>query len=142
MVDVLNFRMESDAHTMNLVWVRLLSFSLAVSTIAGCDEQTSAVTTPADFDGRLKAADHLDSEDERDDAFARIAIDAADAGISDVAQKAVGLIRSETLRDHTATDAVARLMAIGQSTAAFDVAALIRSESLRSDTLANIAAGD
>ena len=128
---------------------RLFLLLLLVACFAlGCVDQSTSTgignstTTHENFAARLKIANAILANSERDATLAVIANDAAKAGISDVTIDAVTAIQSNNLRDKTCAEASVLLAKAGGVADASNVAKLIQLNSLRDQTLTRIARGD
>lgn len=104
------------------------------------------VTTPATSPStaaaaRLSAALAIGGNNERDDALAKVATDAAAQTDASIATQAVDAIASVNTHDETAARAALSLSK-SQPAAAGELAGKIRSNNLRDATLAKIAKGE
>jgi hypothetical protein len=126
----------------------LLSICAAL-LMAGCKPGRSGASsasarTPAtvDFKARLDAAKGITFANERDQALAAVAKDAARGGEASVTKQAVANIMFTTAKDETAADCALKLAAAGQGAAANDVARMITFTTVRDATLKKLAAGN
>ena len=118
---------------------------LALSIVsAGCKEsRREAKETPpagdSSLSSRLAAANAIGNNAKKDDALAKLAADAAQAGDALVVKEALKGMGSMTLRDTTAAEAARRLAAAGKGEDAVEVAKSIGRMDLRDETLQAIA---
>lgn len=131
----------------------LLCGLLSLCLLPGCNrpEPTESTATPPTkpaatndqaFKVRIQAAQEIASLTARDEAFSKIAQDAAGAGSTATVIKAVQEIASLSQRDQTAAAAALALAKSGQAAGSVEVAKLIASLSLRDDTLKRLAKGE
>ena len=96
----------------------------------------------AELTGRFEAASEIKADQLRENAFAKLAVDAATAGETDIATKSLAAIRSDSLREDR-TYKVAMLLAnVGKTEAAVVVAKSLKADTLREQALSKIANGD
>jgi hypothetical protein len=99
----------------------------------------SAGKNGASFNTRLDAVDAISDTDHRDEAFRKVAEDAAAAGEAAIAQTAMSKIADADLRDETAGVCAARLARAGRGAEAIEVAKSIADADLRDETLSQLA---
>jgi hypothetical protein len=94
------------------------------------------------FSERMKSASGISEMTVRDEAFSKLASEAADAGDATAVRKALGSISSMTSKDAAASECALKLAGKGQYSDARQVAAMIGAMTLRDDTLRKIAGGE
>ena len=92
--------------------------------------------------GRLGAAKGIHDVAEKDKALARVARDAADAGVAEIADQGLAAMHDVSVKDKAAYAAALRLAKAGKTEAAAATARAIHDVSLKDKTLAKIATGD
>jgi len=112
----------------------------------GCEPSRTETKPPptagaAGLASRLSAANAIGGSTERDDALAKVSVDAAQAGEGAIVKTAIQQIGSTSVMDTAAADAARRLAAAGKGEDAVAVAKSIGSSSIRDETLKAIATG-
>lgn len=115
--------------------------SAGAANEAGVTPPTSSQSSP-DFSGRLGAALGIFDSNEKDQALAAVARDAADAGDAATVEQALTGMFDTTLKDQAAYSAALRLAKVQKSAAATATANAIFDSTLRDKTLSKIAKGD
>ena len=110
----------------------------------GCEPSRTETKPPptagtAGLASRLSAANAIGGSTERDDALAKVSVDAAQAGEGAIVKTALQQIGSTSIRDKAAADSARRLAAAGEGADAVEIAKSIGSTSLRDETLKAIA---
>ena len=105
----------------------------------GACEKESA--TSGSLHARLEAAKTIGSQEPRDEALAKVAIDAAEAKEADVATQAVQKIGDQHQRDNTARTCALTLSKNGEAKAATIIAQGIGDQAVRDNTLKEVAKG-
>jgi hypothetical protein len=113
----------------------------STNTPATTDTSTPAKTSNK-FTVRFEAASAIMSDASRQDAFAKLAIEAAVAGDSDVAKKSLAEIPSDALREDSKYKCVIYLANVGKGEDAIAIAKTIASDAQREKALTKIANGD
>jgi hypothetical protein len=103
--------------------------------------EASARTNAASLAERLNAATQISSLSARDDALARVAVDAAKAKQTTVTKAAVQGIGTVSIKDRIAEECALALTKAGETAAARETAAFISSLTVRDRTLGAIAKG-
>lgn len=131
----------------------LLCGLLSLGLLSGCNrsepvgvsapvEKQPAAAGDQTFKARLQAAQEIASLSARDEAFSKVALDAAGAGNTATVIQAVQGIASLSERDRAAAAAALALTKSGQAAGGVEVAKLIASLNLRDDTLKRLAKGE
>jgi cell division protein FtsB len=94
------------------------------------------------FAARLVAANSLNSLNDQQDAFAKLAVDAATWGEAKIVNDALGRINSSTIHQESTYKAAIRLAAAGQEEEAVALAKKINSLTEQQKALLKIARGD
>ena len=130
----------------------LVTCALLAALHAGCEKRTSAprdpsTTTAASVEAsplaaRLEAAMQIASNDARDDALRKIALDAAKAKDAAITKVGVGRILGDSRRERTAEETALIFAQAGMHRTAKELAQLIASNDARDRTLSAIAKGE
>ena len=130
----------------------LVTCALLAALHAGCEKRTSATrdsstTTATAVEAsplapRLEAAMQIASNDARDAALRKIALDAAKANDAAITKAVVGRILGDSLRERTAEEAALIFAQAGMHRTAKELAQLIASNDARDRTLSAIAKGE
>jgi hypothetical protein len=94
------------------------------------------------FAVRFDAASALTGDTLKQETFAKLAIDAATAGNSDIAKKSLAAIQSDNVRGNSAYKCALLLAKAGQGEDAIAIAKSLASDNQREKALAKIASGD
>ena len=94
------------------------------------------------FAARLSAANSLNSLNDQQDAFAKLAVDAATWGETKIVNDALGKINSSTIHQESMYKAAIRLAAAGQEDEAVALAKKLNSQTDSQRALLKIARGD
>jgi hypothetical protein len=105
-------------------------------------DTTTPTKTSNNFTVRFDAASAIMSDASRQDAFAKLAIEAAFAGDSDVAKKSLAEIKSDAVREDSAYKCAIYLAKVGKGEDALAIAKSIASDAQREKALTKIANGD
>ncbi len=120
--------------------LHIVSFVVFGYLTVGCTNHSA--DDEGEFATRLKAAGAVRGTDDREEAFSKIALDAAEANRPEVVMKCLGGISTVDLRDQTASKAAVRLANAGAEKAALKTAGVILNTGLRDETLKRIANPD
>ncbi len=122
----------------------LVLATLFIASISGCDSRNPPhqSTAAGNLASRLEAAKAIHDVEERDKALAKVALDAADACDSAVANQALAAMHDVSDKDKAAYSAALRLAKAGNADAAVATAKIIHDTELKDKTLAKIAKGD
>jgi hypothetical protein len=115
--------------------------SRSINSPATTDTSTPAKTSN-NFTVRFEAASALTSDASRQDAFTKLAIEAALVGDSDVAKKSLAGIMSDAIREDAKYKCVIYLAKVGRGEDALAIAKTIASDAQREKALMKIANGD
>jgi hypothetical protein len=121
---------------------------LAPTHDAGCVEQTDSarVTPVADpesrFSARLEAARQVTDPMQKNRVMAKLAGDAAEAGLGELVKQCVITISDPLLRNTNAANCALKLAKAGQEPAALELARLMSDPLQRNEVLAKVAMGE
>jgi hypothetical protein len=113
----------------------------AVTTRAASRPAERAPLTKEDAEFRLSAASKISNVNTKSEAFQRVALDAADAGLEDVVKKALDGIANFTTKSDAAGQCALKLARAGKRAAAIAVAESIPQVNQRDATLKKLAEG-
>jgi len=107
----------------------------------GCNSSSNS-GGDSPFASRYDAANAIQITNERDAAFAKLAVDAGEAGDGDIVKKCIKAIQVVNTKDDAAYNAALKLAKSGNGPAATEVAKLIQITTKRDAALSKIAKGD
>ena len=116
--------------------MKYLLLLLVVALFSACQKQSS---TAASLRGRLDAASSIMDVASRDEAFAKLATDAAEAKNAEVSKQAIGSILSVNTKDHAAEAAALALAKQAETSSATEIARMILDTTIRDRTLKAVA---
>ena len=107
----------------------------------GSTRPSDSAPITIELKARLEAAKAITFSNDRDQALAAVARDAAKAGDATVTKAALGAINFTAVKDETAADCALKLAAAKQGTSANEVANMISFTTIRDATLKKLASG-
>jgi hypothetical protein len=111
------------------------------AAVAAADHNSQRPAQPS-FTTRFEAASQLTSDNAQQEAFAKLALDAAKGGDVEMAKKSLGRITSDNVREDITYKFVLIFGKAGDSEKALAFAKTLTSDNQRQDALAKIANGD
>jgi hypothetical protein len=108
---------------------------------ADCNLDQPVAQSRIDWSTRLELVSAIGDSDQRDEAYAKVARDASEAGEVAAVQTAVDGIEDSDQRDETAAACVANLAKAGKHAEAIEIANAIADNDQRDETLARLATG-
>jgi hypothetical protein len=113
----------------------------SVASVSTSGDNSESAVKP-NFGSRFEAASELASDNLREQAFAKLAIDAAKGGDVVIAKKSLDRITADKLREDITYQFVVIFGKAGKSDQALEFARALKSDNQRQDALAKIANGD
>lgn len=103
---------------------------------------TGAKANSPELEARLAAAQQISNPTERDQALAKLSLDASASGAAEVVAKAVQGIGNPSVKDDSAAVAAIQLAGVGKPAEATQIASTISNPTLRDKTLSKLAKGE